>query len=68
MRILITGGFGFIGGRLAAYLSQAGHQVLLGSRNDSTHPPDLVATGRSGTRSKWGDECPRLRAVARAWM
>jgi len=32
MRILIAGGFGFIGGRLAKHLSQAGHHVVLGSR------------------------------------
>lgn len=38
MRILITGGLGFVGGRLAAHLTQAGHQVVLGSR-DSALPP-----------------------------
>jgi len=32
MRILITGGWGFIGGRLAQYLQQAGHTVVLASR------------------------------------
>ena len=32
MRILITGGLGFVGGRLAVHLQQAGHQIVLGSR------------------------------------
>ena len=38
MRILITGGFGFVGGRLAVHLAQAGHQIVLGSRNSITPP------------------------------
>lgn len=41
MRILITGGFGFIGGRLGQHLLQSGHQVILGSRNTSS-PPDWL--------------------------
>ena len=38
MRILITGGFGFIGGRIAQFLQIAGHSVILGSRNDRPVP------------------------------
>lgn len=38
MRILITGGFGFVGGRLAVHLVQAGHQIVLGSRNPINTP------------------------------
>ncbi|MEC9375511.1 MAG: SDR family oxidoreductase [Pseudomonadota bacterium] len=41
MRILITGGFGFVGGRLADHFSQVGHQVVLASRNES-NPPDWL--------------------------
>lgn len=41
MRILITGGFGLIGGRLGQYLCQSGYQVVLGSRNASK-PPDWL--------------------------
>jgi UDP-glucose 4-epimerase len=32
MRILITGGWGFIGGRLAQYLQKEGHKIILASR------------------------------------
>jgi UDP-glucose 4-epimerase len=43
MRILITGGFGYLGGRLAQFLAnQAGYTVLLGSRQQ-TRPPDWLS-------------------------
>jgi len=38
MRILITGGFGFVGGRLAVHLAQSGHQIILGSRKARSSP------------------------------
>ena len=38
MNILIAGGFGFVGGRLGQHLQQAGHQVILGSRNVRYEP------------------------------
>jgi UDP-glucose 4-epimerase len=41
MRILIAGGFGFVGGRLAQHLSHAGHHVMLASRQ-VRHPPDWL--------------------------
>ena len=44
MRILIAGGFGFIGGRLASHFSKAGHHVVLGSRNTNNPPPWLPQT------------------------
>ena len=55
MRILITGGFGFVGGRVAQHLQQAGHQIVLGSRNASSPPSwlpkaDVVKTDWSDSR------------------
>jgi UDP-glucose 4-epimerase len=40
MRILITGGFGFLGGNLAKYISKTttGHEVILGSRRLYNNP------------------------------
>ena len=38
MRILITGGFGFLGGRIADNLAQAGHTIVLGSRKAVVSP------------------------------
>lgn len=41
MRILITGGWGFIGGRLAQYLHKVGHNVILASR-ELRHNPEWL--------------------------
>jgi UDP-glucose 4-epimerase len=38
MRILITGGFGFVGGRLALCLAQDGHKLTLGTRHQISSP------------------------------
>lgn len=53
MRILITGGYGFIGGRLGQYLHQAGHQIILGSRNTSC-PPDWLPQAEVA-QTNWND-------------
>jgi UDP-glucose 4-epimerase len=42
MRILIAGGRGFVGGRIAEYLSRQGHQVVIGSRQ-AKNPPAWLA-------------------------
>jgi UDP-glucose 4-epimerase len=41
VRILITGGRGYLGGRIAAALASAGHQILIGSRRTRSPPPWL---------------------------
>jgi len=38
MRILVTGGFGYLGGRIAQSLSAEGHSVVLGSRTKQQPP------------------------------
>ena len=38
MRILILGGFGFVGGRVARHLSHAGHSIVLGTRQAYSSP------------------------------
>jgi len=41
MRVLITGGFGFIGGRLGKHLVDGGYEVILGSRKFRKQPNRL---------------------------
>jgi UDP-glucose 4-epimerase len=53
MRILITGGVGFVGGRLAQHLHHAGHEIILGSRNASS-PPDWLPQAEV-KQTKWHD-------------
>jgi UDP-glucose 4-epimerase len=43
VRILISGGFGFIGGRLGQYFSGLGHEVILGSRQNNLPPKWLLS-------------------------
>ena len=43
MRILITGGLGFIGGRVATHLSSLGHQIVIASRTKHDAPIWLPA-------------------------
>ena len=41
IRVLITGGLGYIGGRIAVYLAGLGYQIVLGSRK-AIPPPDWL--------------------------
>jgi UDP-glucose 4-epimerase len=60
MRILISGGFGFVGGRLAQHLHQAGHQVVLGSRTASS-PPEWLREAEV-VQMNW-NSCEALASV-----
>lgn len=60
MRVLISGGFGFVGGRLAQHLHKAGHQVVLGSRK-ATSPPDWLSEAEV-VKMEWND-CDLLADV-----
>lgn len=45
MHVLITGGFGFVGGRLARHFQTAGHHVILGSRQ-ARDPPEWLPSSK----------------------
>ena len=53
MHILVTGGFGFVGGRLGQYLHQAGHHITLGSRS-SSNPPNWLSSAKV-VKTDWND-------------
>lgn len=44
-RILITGAFGYVGGRLGCYLAEQDYQLRLGSRDVSRQPPQWLGAG-----------------------
>jgi UDP-glucose 4-epimerase len=54
MKVLITGAFGLIGGRLAAHLSQVGNEVYLGSR-DIRDKPNWLTRG-DVVQINWTDQ------------
>ena len=41
-RVLITGGFGYVGGRVAQHLTEIGHEVILGTRKQQGAPEWLA--------------------------
>ena len=52
MKLLITGGFGFLGGRLAQFLAaEAKHEILLGSRQHN-EPPVWLPQARA-VQTRW---------------
>lgn len=53
MRVLVTGGFGFVGARLGVHLHRQGHDVILASRTASPPPAWLPEAGT--VRLDWQD-------------
>jgi UDP-glucose 4-epimerase len=44
-RILVTGAFGYVGGRVGRYLAGQGHRLRLGSRDATRQPPKWLGSG-----------------------
>lgn len=53
MRVLVTGGFGFVGARLGVHLHRQGHDVILASRTANGPPAWLPEAGT--VRLDWQD-------------
>jgi len=64
MRVLITGGFGFVGGRVAQHLYESGHQLILGSRKSRSTP--AWVSGAETVETDWGDDQALAAMCARA--
>ena len=69
MRVLVTGGLGYLGGRVAQFLaSQPGYEILLGSRSALEAPPWLPQA--KGVQTNWNSPaaleeiCTGIDAVA----
>jgi UDP-glucose 4-epimerase len=62
MRILITGGFGFVGSRLAVHLAQVGHEIILGTRHSTASPEWLPQA--EVAKISWDDEVALERNCA----
>ena len=54
LRVLITGGFGYVGGRVAQYLAKIGYQIVLGSRKKQS-PPEWLQQAEV-VQMHWNDE------------
>lgn len=60
MKVLISGGFGYVGGRLARHLAFSGHEVFIGSRTVHSKPTWL--DNGSSIVMNWEDERTLLSA------
>ena len=70
MRILVTGGFGYLGGRIAQSLSSEGHKIVLGSRKKQHSPrwlPDAEVVQTEWNESEWlFDICGKIDVIVHA--
>lgn len=70
VRLLITGGLGFVGGRLAKYFHSFGNQIVLGSRR-AGQPPSWLPQAEA-VKMEWHDEdalelcCKNVDAIIHA--
>jgi UDP-glucose 4-epimerase len=55
MRILITGGLGFLGGRIGHYLMKSGNDVVLGTRKENVLLPETMQ-GAEVCKIQWEDK------------
>ena len=62
MRILITGGLGYIGGRLAHHLQSGGHEIILGTRTPDKVP--IWLPGAEVVKTVWTDDAA-LESICR---
>jgi UDP-glucose 4-epimerase len=46
MRILITGGMGFLGGRIGQYLMSSGNEILIGTRSNCSILPESMSRAK----------------------
>lgn len=61
MKILVTGGLGFLGGRIAHHLLNEGHNVLVGTRN-AIKLGDRFVDGARVVQTSWND-CAKLEDI-----
>ena len=65
MRILVTGAFGFLGGRLSNFLALKGHTVILGTRKDR-EVPGWIKENTKVRKIDWGSDSALKRECCNA--